>query len=452
MIPNPIRSAGEWIETVFGSGDEGQSANEMGTPQPPSTQRQPIEIPPLESLPEDQREAINTLAERHGVDPETAQRDIWSKVQELIDREAEEGAPSEPGTNIDSTTTNAIPEDIKGDLSSLYEHPPQVQEASLATAYVNPKDNPSVAVEVLDRFAGKRLPVSLRNNNMGAISITGNIEASWAAKQPGFVGTTKRPASEGGHYAKFATPEHGVAAASRLLESYGKQGVDTPESIVKKWSADASAHDAYAKTLVAYLDKEGIEADTTTALDLSKPEVRIAVLKAITAHESGAGIPAYSDEVFERGANYRVGNPKPTKGRGMADLIASSKRGYQPDLENLQPTIRQGVSDLQKAWGRPLPIVSGYRDPQRNQKAGGAKKSQHMHGNAVDIDVADLSNEERVELIRLASEQGFKGIGVYANSIHLDHGERRYWGPSHGAKSLPSWAKAAIKEHMSRKA
>lgn len=233
--------------------------------------------------------------------------------------------------------------------------------------------------------------------------------------------------------------------------------MNTPEAIVKKWSTDTKAHGAYARTLSKYLTEAGVEAGVDTPLDLSDPKVRVAVLKAKSAHESGAGVPVYADAVFERGANYRLGETSGDRPKGLAalapnGLVSSTKRGYKPDLDNLKPELKTGVESLQKAWGRELPIVSGYRDPAQNKRAGGAKRSQHQHGNAVDIDVSSLSQEERVELIRLASKQGFKGIGVYANSLHLDYGSKRYWGPSHKAASLPSWAKAAIEEHMSRKA
>lgn len=136
--------------------------------------------------------------------------------------------------------------------------------------------------------------------------------------------------------------------------------------------------------------------------------------------------------------------------RGLAALVSSSKRGSAPDLEHLRPRVVSGVTSLQQAWGKPLPIVSGFRGEERNRKAGGASKSQHIHGNAVDIDVAGMKPAEQVKLIRLASEQGFKGIGVYGNSIHLDYGGRRYWGPDHHAGSLPSWAKGVMAEHLNR--
>lgn len=133
-----------------------------------------------------------------------------------------------------------------------------------------------------------------------------------------------------------------------------------------------------------------------------------------------------------------------TGGDGPTDLITSTKRGYQPDMEHLKPALKSKVSELQKAFGQSLPIVSGFRDSQRNARAGGAKHSQHIHGNAVDIDVSNLSRADRVKLIQAARAQGFGGIGVYANSIHLDIGRRRAWGPSHSSDSIPAWARDAL--------
>lgn len=132
------------------------------------------------------------------------------------------------------------------------------------------------------------------------------------------------------------------------------------------------------------------------------------------------------------------------KGPGLAALVSSGRRGQAPDIRNLRPELASDVQSLQAAWGKPLPIVSGYRDAARNKKAGGAKHSQHLDGNAVDIDASNLSQEERIQLIKLARERGFGGVGVYSNSIHLDKGGKRAWGPTHKSDSLPAWAKEAL--------
>lgn len=129
---------------------------------------------------------------------------------------------------------------------------------------------------------------------------------------------------------------------------------------------------------------------------------------------------------------------------GLQDLVTSRARGYQPDMDNLDSGFKSSLSSLQESFGRELPIVSGYRDPARNKRAGGASKSRHMHGDAVDIDVRGMSRDERIRLIQMAREQGFGGVGVYANSVHLDKGSRRSWGPTHKNKSLPQWARDVL--------
>ena len=128
------------------------------------------------------------------------------------------------------------------------------------------------------------------------------------------------------------------------------------------------------------------------------------------------------------------------------DVEVSSKRGYTPDISNVKPEVLDKFKQLQASFGKKLPVVSGFRSPSRNKKAGGAKKSQHIHGNALDIDVSELGRSERIELIRQAKALGFKGIGVYANSIHIDMGGERAWGPTYHKESLPKWAELVLKE------
>jgi len=131
-------------------------------------------------------------------------------------------------------------------------------------------------------------------------------------------------------------------------------------------------------------------------------------------------------------------------GGGLADLVTSRARGYQPDMDNLDAGFKSSLSELQQTFGKELPIVSGYRDPARNRRAGGASKSRHMHGDAVDIDVRNLSRQERIDLIQKARSLGFGGVGIYPNSIHLDKGATRAWGPTYRNSSLPKWARDAL--------
>jgi len=128
----------------------------------------------------------------------------------------------------------------------------------------------------------------------------------------------------------------------------------------------------------------------------------------------------------------------------LGEINTSNKRGYTPDVDNLRPNMRQGLLDLQEVWGEPIPVISGYRSKGRNRKAGGAKKSQHIHGNAVDIDASSWSIKKRKKFILAARKAGFGGIGAYANSIHIDKGRRRAWGGDHHYTSLPNWTEGIL--------
>ena len=242
--------------------------------------------PALSDMDETSRQIIEQQAETLGMTPDEFNLELWKTMREDLGLSTEYTPPPAP-------TLPPLPP------------PGQSQANPDIFGFVEPTSNPEVNPTVLRKFANRRLPVSIRNNNMGAVSIVGEIEGSWAARQPGFIGVTMRPANEGGYYAKYATPEHGVAAASRLLERYGQQGVDTPLAIVTKWSTDTNAHTGYAATLVKYLKEAGFNAGANTSLDLSDPMVRFAILKAKSQHEAGAGTPVYADAVFQRGVTYQ---------------------------------------------------------------------------------------------------------------------------------------------------
>jgi hypothetical protein len=145
---------------------------------------------------------------------------------------------------------------------------------------------------------------------------------------------------------------------------------------------------------------------------------------------------------------------KKVKG-GMTDgkemPIVLTRRRDPANIEKVDPVVIDRFKQVQNALGISIPINSGHRDPGHNKRVGGANRSQHIEGKAIDLDVSNMSKAERLRVIKTASALGFTGIGVYENSLHLDMGGRRAWGPSYRKESVPEWARDAINAHMQAK-
>nr|DAH72162.1 MAG TPA: peptidase [Microviridae sp.] len=74
---------------------------------------------------------------------------------------------------------------------------------------------------------------------------------------------------------------------------------------------------------------------------------------------------------------------------------------------------------------KPVIITSGYRTPEWNAKAGGAKYSYHMRGMAADIKVYGMTPKE-VAIILNEIVPDECGIIVYKSWVHFDVRASRY--------------------------
>ena len=102
-----------------------------------------------------------------------------------------------------------------------------------------------------------------------------------------------------------------------------------------------------------------------------------------------------------------------------------------------------------------LDVTSAHRNPFLNSKVGGAKGSQHIQGNAIDINVSGLNDDQKQQLLKSAIAAGAKGVGIYpsGNAIHLDTRQNpTLWGPGKNKYSgvpvekAPAWAQPVLKQ------
>lgn len=87
----------------------------------------------------------------------------------------------------------------------------------------------------------------------------------------------------------------------------------------------------------------------------------------------------------------------------------------------MHPDFMARLQRLRTAYGKPMKITSGYRDKTHPIEAKKTAPGAHASGRACDV---AIRGAEAVELLKLALELGFTGIGVQQKGdgrfLHLD--------------------------------
>jgi len=102
----------------------------------------------------------------------------------------------------------------------------------------------------------------------------------------------------------------------------------------------------------------------------------------------------------------------------------------ETNIEDVSTYLVYQLQKLRDQFKLPIKIASGYRCREHNLSSGGAPRSQHVRGKAVDISTKHLSGQDKHRLLQLIMRMGtFTGVGVGAGKLHVDvrDGEPTMW-------------------------
>lgn len=113
----------------------------------------------------------------------------------------------------------------------------------------------------------------------------------------------------------------------------------------------------------------------------------------------------------------------------MLHSQAATRAGIsnQPDkaqTEALKNLVANVLDPLRRFVGRPIVVSSGFRSKQVNRLVGGADTSQHTFGEAADITIPGLTNDQIIEAIRKAKLPYDQLIEEFGSWVHVSYGPR----------------------------
>ncbi|WP_420409496.1 YcbK family protein [Hoeflea sp.] len=114
---------------------------------------------------------------------------------------------------------------------------------------------------------------------------------------------------------------------------------------------------------------------------------------------------------------------------GLARLAPNGLRTQtdRVEVECFKPQLVRVLKSVERHYGRPVVVTSGYRSPKHNRRIGGASGSRHTSCEAADIQIEGVSKWQLAKYLR--SMPGRGGVGTYCHteSVHIDIGNTRDW-------------------------
>jgi hypothetical protein len=132
-------------------------------------------------------------------------------------------------------------------------------------------------------------------------------------------------------------------------------------------------------------------------------------------------------KAFCKGLKLRHFSPQELLCKGQSHE-ATGHRGFglntdpPPELwTNVVPAITM-ADRMREHFGRPVAILSAYRNATYNAAIGGASRSQHLKFSALDLSCPGITLQACFDWLRIQRDRGAfcGGLGLYRSFVHVD--------------------------------
>lgn len=263
--------------------------------------------------------------------------------------------------------------------------------------------------------AGQTLALAAPSDDEAATSLSNATAVQQAPAQ-----VQEQPKASNNLLARLFQPRDNAARPKKTRSSTSRNGRDDDTIRI------ASAHDR-GKPRVTSTRRSQTEAAVISSQARSSANRSAAALPGVKSNDEIFGIRPNkkTDD-----ANTRVSPETRLASVGGLGLLSPNGLRVQHDkvqVACLKPGVIRLLKVVERHYRKKPIITSGYRSPNRNRRAGGAKNSQHIYCKAVDIQVEGVSKWDLAKFLRTIPGRG--GVGTYCRtkSVHLDIGSKRDW-------------------------
>lgn len=268
------------------------------------------------------------------------------------------------------------------------------------------------AVDALNRGITQSQPAQPIANLYGTPAAAATVTVQ--PDTPSQTGTTPQPATE---ELTSISPDSGLSEVHPQVQELAVVAPPKKKSIFARMFAPqkTSARNAPSGTTKRVAKPKTAPVTVASAGGNALPGVKVASM--------------FGGDSDNSSANSDSGQIQLASAAGLARLAPNGLHLQTDKVEVncFKPQLVRTLKAIERHYGRPLVVTSGYRSPKHNRRVGGASGSRHTSCEAADIQIEGVSKWQLAKYLR--SMPGRGGVGTYCHteSVHIDIGNTRDW-------------------------